>query len=174
MTSLLEVRDVSLHFGGVHALREVSLDVEPGAIVGLIRPNGAGKTTLFNVISGLLTAAEGSIRYDGAEIRHLPAYRRAALGIGRSFQNLGLMLDESAEINVLAALHRSAGYGGADVLVRPWRRFRGERVLQERCQRALDRFGLERDGDRLVRDLSFAKARFVELAAVTAEEPQLM
>jgi branched-chain amino acid transport system ATP-binding protein len=165
---------VSLSFGGVHALQEVSLDVDPRAIVGLIGPNGAGKTTLFNVISGLLGADAGAIHFDGADISGLPAYRRAALGIGRSFQNLGLMLDETAGTNVLAALHRSAPYAGPDVLVRPWRRRRGERELEERCFRALARFELAADRDRFVRDLSFAKARFVELAAVTAEDPRLM
>ena len=176
MTSaaLLEVRNVSRHFGGIRALDDVSLDVEAGGIVGLIGPNGAGKTTLFNVISGLLAANSGSVRFAGQEIGGLPVYRRAALGIGRSFQNLGLMLDETASVNVLAALHRSTGYSGADVLLRPWRRRRQERVLDERCRRALARFGLAADQDRLVRDLSFAKARFVELAAVTAEEPTLM
>jgi branched-chain amino acid transport system ATP-binding protein len=96
------------------------------------------------------------------------------LGIARSFQNLGLMMDETAETNVLASLHRSAGYTGADVLLRPWKRAAREGELRERAAGALDRFGLLDDRDRLVADLSFAKARFVELAAVVAEEPRLM
>jgi ABC-type branched-subunit amino acid transport system ATPase component len=165
---------VSRSFGGVRALEAVSLDVEEGAIVGLIGPNGAGKTTLFNIVSGLLPADGGTIAFDDVDITHQPAYRRAALGIARSFQNLGLMLDETVAFNVLVALHRSAPYGGADVLLRPWRRNRGERYLRRRCSDALERFGLLDDRDRLVSDLSFAKARFVELAAVVAEEPRLM
>ncbi|HMC42273.1 MAG TPA: ATP-binding cassette domain-containing protein, partial [Acidimicrobiales bacterium] len=94
--------------------------------------------------------------------------------LGRSFQNLGLMMEETVEFNVLTALHRSARYTGFDVAVRPWLRRRGESVLRERCERALRRFGLLADRDRQVRDLPFARARFVELAAVTAEEPRLM
>jgi branched-chain amino acid transport system ATP-binding protein len=171
--SLLELRKVGLSFGGVRALDDVSLDVTEGSIVGLIGPNGAGKTTLFNVVSGL-QQAEGSVAFDGREIGHLPPHRRAALGMARSFQNLGLMMDETAETNVLASLHRSAGYTGADVLLRPWKRAAREEALRQRAGAALDRFGLVDDRDRVVADLSFAKARFVELAAVVAEEPRLM
>jgi branched-chain amino acid transport system ATP-binding protein len=174
MTALLALHGISRSFGGVHALSDVTLDVEEGSVVGLIGPNGAGKTTLFNVVSGLVPADSGTIEFGGEGISQLPTYRRAALGIGRSFQNLGLMLDETAETNVLAALHRSTPYSAADVLVRPWRRFKGERLLQQRSTEALGRFGLLGDRDRLVRDLSFAKARFVELAAVAAERPRLM
>jgi branched-chain amino acid transport system ATP-binding protein len=171
--SLLELRQIGRSFGGVRALDDVNLDVEEGSIVGLIGPNGAGKTTLFNVVSGL-QPAEGSVVFDGREIAHLPPHRRAMLGIARSFQNLGLMMDETAETNVLAALHRSAGYTGADVLLRPWKRVAAEEALRARAGVALDRFGLLEDRDRVVADLSFAKARFVELAAVVAEEPRLM
>ena len=174
MTSLLTVDGVSRSFGGVDALQDVSLQVERGSIVGLIGPNGAGKTTLFNVVSGLTSAGAGSIRLDGTEMAGLAAHARAALGIGRSFQNLGLMTEETVETNVLAALHRAAPYRAADVLARPGRRRRGERALRQRCAAALRRFDLEGDADRTVGDLSFATARFVELAAVMAQDPQLM
>jgi branched-chain amino acid transport system ATP-binding protein len=158
----------------VQALTDVSLDVDEGAIVGLIGPNGAGKTTLFNVVSGLVAADRGHIRFDSSEIGHLPAHRRAGLGIGRSFQNLGLMVDETVETNVLASLHRSASYSVADIMLRPWRRLEGELELSRRVTYALSRFGLLDDMHRLVNDVPFAKARFVELAAVVAEEPRLM
>jgi branched-chain amino acid transport system ATP-binding protein len=171
--ALLELRGIGRSFGGVRALDDVSFDVDEGSIVGLIGPNGAGKTTLFNVVSGL-QPAEGSVVFDGQEIAHLPPHRRATLGIARSFQNLGLMMDETATTNVLASLHRSAGYTGADVLIRPWKRAACEESLRARAAAALDRFGLLDDRDQVVADLSFAKARFVELAAVVAEEPRLM
>ena len=174
MAPLLAVDDIHLSFGGVKALQGVSIGVDEGAIVGLIGPNGAGKTTLFNVISGLYRADTGSIGFDGYEIATLPPHTRAALGIARSFQNLGLMQDETAATNVLAALHRSASYRAVDVFVRPWRRLRGERALERRCEDALHRFDLSGDADRVVSDLSFAKARFVEIAAVVAEDPRLM
>lgn len=174
MNRLLEVRGVSKRFGGVQAVDGFSLDVEDGRIVGLIGPNGAGKTTSFNMISGLICADSGSMLFDGHEFVDMPPHKRASLGIGRSFQNLGLMPQETAETNILSYLHRSAGYTGSDVVLRPWRWRRGEAHLQERCDDVIERFGLQDARHRPVRDLSFATARFVEIAAVVAEEPRLM
>src|SRR6202044_2604842 len=111
LTPLLEVDNVHMRFGGVHSLRGVSIEVPEGSIVGLIGPNGAGKTTLFNVASGLLRPMSGTVRLRGADVTRLPAYRRAALGLGRSFQNLGLIPGESIKANVLSSQFISAGYG---------------------------------------------------------------
>jgi branched-chain amino acid transport system ATP-binding protein len=121
-----------------------------------------------------LPADSAIIRFDGRDIGHLPAHRRVGFGIGRSFQNLGLMPHETVATNVLATLHRSAPYTAADVLLRPWRRSRGERYLEHRCADALARFGLLADWDQQVADLDFGKARFVEIAALVAESPRLM
>ena len=173
-TPLLEVDGATLAFGGLQALGGVSLRVDEGAIVGLIGPNGAGKTTLFNSISGLQPLDDGAVVFRGEDVTALPAHRRAALGIGRSFQHLGLMMDEPAVTNVLAAQHLGAGYGGGDVLLRPWRWRARERELHARAEAALDVFGLGAERDRPVKDLSFAAARFVELAAVLVESPSLM
>src|SRR4051812_31114286 len=100
MTALLEVRDISVSFGGLKAVNRVSIDVSEGTIVGLIGPNGAGKTTTFNVISGL-QAATGQVTFDGHDVTSLAPHRRASLGIGRSFQNLGLMPQESVLTNMV-------------------------------------------------------------------------
>jgi branched-chain amino acid transport system ATP-binding protein len=174
VTTLLEVRDAAVVFGGLRAVDGASLDVERGAIVGLIGPNGAGKTTLFNSISGLQPLTAGTIRFAGTDVTAMPAHRRAALGIGRSFQHLGLMQDEDVEINVLAAQHLGVGYATGDIVVRPWRWRRRERELRERAHAALDTFDLLDQRNRTVSDLSFAAARFVELAAVLVESPALM
>src|SRR5437588_5513907 len=139
--NLLEVRDATLAFGGLQALGGVSLDVADGAIVGLIGPNGAGKTTLFNSISGLQRLDGGQVVFRGRDVTSLAAHQRAALGVGRSFQHLGLIMDESVETNVLAAQHLGAGYGGGDILIRPWRWFRRERELAQRVAPALAAFG---------------------------------
>jgi branched-chain amino acid transport system ATP-binding protein len=174
VSALLEVRDATLAFGGLQALGGVSLSVDEGAIVGLIGPNGAGKTTLFNSISGLQPLDGGTVTFRGRDVTDLPAHRRAALGIGRSFQHLGLMMDADVRTNVLAAQHLGAGYTDLDLLLRPWRWWRQERRLEERATAALTTVGLEGEADRPVKDLSFAAARAVELAAVLVEEPALM
>jgi len=174
MTNLLEVHDARLAFGGLQALGGVSLSVPRASIVGLIGPNGAGKTTLFNSISGLQRLDSGTVAFDDRDITPLAAHERAALGIGRSFQHLGLMMDESVETNVLGAQYLGTGYGGADLLLHPARWLRGERELKRRAARALDAFGLSADAGRPVQDLSFAAARFVELACVLVEAPTLM
>ena len=163
MSALLEVRDAAVSFGGLRALDGVSLDVERGAIVGLIGPNGAGKTTLFNSISGLQRLDAGTVLFEGADVTPLGAHDRARLRIGRSFQHLGLMAEESVEVNLLAAQHLAAGR---------WRR--NERRLADRTTEALRTFDLLGHRHRAVADLSFATARFVELAAVLAVDPVLM
>jgi branched-chain amino acid transport system ATP-binding protein len=172
--NLLDVENARLAFGGLQALGGVSLSVPEGSIVGLIGPNGAGKTTLFNSISGLQRLDDGHIAFRGDDVTALAAHQRAALGIGRSFQHLGLMMDEPVEANVLAAQYLSAGYSGADLALRPWRWRRRERELAERAAVALDAFDLASERGRPVQDLSFAAARFVELACVLVEAPALM
>lgn len=174
MTPLLEVRDVAVQFGGVRALQGVSAAAEHGTIVGLIGPNGAGKSTLFNVITGLSAPDSGAVLFDGQDITALPPHRRAAFGLARSFQNLGVMQEETVLTNVLASLHRSAGYRNMDVVLRPRRYLQGEAALRRRALVALEEFDIGSEAHRPVEDLSFAKARFVELAAVTAEQPRLM
>ena len=102
---MLEVDGLSKSFGGVQALTEVSFAVAPGEIVGLIGPNGAGKTTCFNLINGLLPPSGGGIRLGGTEMVGLPPYRRARLGLARTFQNIQLFGGMSVLENVLAGYH---------------------------------------------------------------------
>ena len=107
---LLEVSDVSVRFGGIVALDKVSFGIEAGQIAGLIGPNGAGKTTLFNCLSRLYEC-DGSIRFDGHPILELPRHRIAALGIGRTFQNVALFSKMSVLENVMVAAHHTTRAG---------------------------------------------------------------
>ena len=102
---LLEVSDVSVRFGGIVALDKVSFDVDAGQIAGLIGPNGAGKTTLFNCLSRLYECDGGSIRFDGQPLLAMPRHRIAALGIGRTFQNVALFSKMSVLDNVMVGRH---------------------------------------------------------------------
>ncbi len=167
MSTLLDVADARLAFGGLHALDGMSLHVDEGSIVGLIGPNGAGKTTMFNCISGLQKLDAGTITFEDRDITALTAHQRAALGIGRSFQHLGLMMTETVETNVLAAQHLRA-------TLRPRHWWRRERELKARAHDAVAAFNLQTDLHTDVENLSFAAARFVELAAVLVEQPTLM
>jgi ABC-type branched-subunit amino acid transport system ATPase component len=171
---LLDVHDARVSFGGLHAVDGVSLHVDEGSIVGLIGPNGAGKTTLFNAITGLRRLDGGRVSFDGRDVTRQRVHARARLGIGRSFQNLGLMSEESIDRNVMGAQFLGAGYLASDVFVRPWRWWRGERRMRERTQRVLETLDLEREHSRPIEDLQFAAARFVEIAAVVVESPRLL
>ena len=174
MTMLLETVDLSVAFGGVRAVDGVDLQVPAGSIVGLIGPNGAGKTTTFNLISGLTRPDAGVIRYGGEDISSASAKDRARIGIGRSFQNLGIVREESALVNLLAAQYGSSGYGDLDVILRPSRWWRSERSMRQRALEIAGEFGIADALDRRVGDLSFAQARFVELACVLSENPALL
>ncbi|TMK26127.1 MAG: ATP-binding cassette domain-containing protein, partial [Actinobacteria bacterium] len=104
MTPLLQVDGVSMSFGGVNALSDVSLSLRPGETLGLIGPNGAGKTTLFNCITGVVPGYRGVIAYDGLDLRGLKPHRRARLRIARTFQNLELFDELSALDNLVVPL----------------------------------------------------------------------
>jgi ABC-type branched-subunit amino acid transport system ATPase component len=171
---LLTVEGVSVAFGGIQALQDVSLSVPEGAVVGLIGPNGAGKTTLFDVISGLRRPSSGRILLAGSDLSTATPPERAAAGMARAFQNLGLMLDETVEVNVLASLHLKSPYRGWATVLRPVTWARGERDLHRRVSDILDSLGLSRHRHDAVGALSFGTARFVELACVLAREPRLL
>jgi branched-chain amino acid transport system ATP-binding protein len=171
---ILSVRNLSVRFGGVVALDDVSFDVETHQIVGLIGPNGAGKTTLFNCLSRLYTPQAGAITFDGTPLLALPPHRIAGLGIGRTFQNLALFQRLSVLQNVLVGMHARthAGFIGSALRL-PW-------IEREdaRCRRAaldlLDFLGLASIAERPAADLPFATLKRVELARALASDPKLL
>jgi ABC-type branched-subunit amino acid transport system ATPase component/ABC-type branched-subunit amino acid transport system permease subunit len=171
---LLEVQDVSVRFGGLQALQEVSFSVPRGKIVGLIGPNGAGKTTLFNVISGFVKAERGSVRFDGREIIDLPPFRRVGMGIGRTFQLIGLAKDLSVHENFLLAQHVVAGYSVPSGLAALPSSARVERELRDRARNAITSLGFEEYTDTPVRNLSHGQQRIVELGCSLVTAPDLL
>jgi branched-chain amino acid transport system ATP-binding protein len=108
---VLEVRDLTIRFGGLTAIDGLNLKVDEWEIVGLMGPNGAGKTTAFNCITGFYKPSRGEVFYRDREVTKLPPHRKAALGIGRTFQNVGMVKSETALQNLLTAQHTSTGYG---------------------------------------------------------------
>jgi len=171
---LLEVRDISIRFGGILALDKVSFDVGEGQIVGLIGPNGAGKTTLFNVLSRLYRPAEGGIRFDGRSLLALPPHRIAALGIGRTFQNLALFRSMTVLENVMVGAHctgASSFLGNA--LGLPAVR-QEERELRDGARRMLGLLDLEEVAHRPIASLPFGTQKRAEIARALASAPRLL
>src|SRR5437763_2359494 len=108
---VLEAQDLSIRFGGLQALLDVSVQVDEFEIVGLIGPNGAGKTTCFNCVTGFYRPQSGRVFFSGAEVSDLPAHERSALGMGRTFQQVGLVKSTTVLDNLLTAQHNAVGYG---------------------------------------------------------------
>ncbi len=171
---LLRVQDVGVRFGGIVALDGVSFDVMPGEIVGLIGPNGAGKTTLFNCLSRLYECNRGEIAFAGRPLTRVPRHRVAALGIGRTFQNLALFRSMSVLDNVMVGRHcRSHGGFFANAVRLPLVA-REERAVRAKADELVSLLGLDAVAARRVADLPFGTQKRVELARALAAEPKLL
>ncbi|HVF04545.1 MAG TPA: branched-chain amino acid ABC transporter ATP-binding protein/permease [Frankiaceae bacterium] len=171
---LLSVRDVSVAFGGLQAVDGASLDVPRGKIVGLIGPNGAGKTTLFNAVSGLVKPQSGTVELLGRDVTNLAPHARAAAGMGRTFQLIGLAKDLSVTENLLLAQHSVAGYTAPEALAWTGRTPKVERELRERASEAVHALGFERYAHTPVKFLSHGQQRIVELGCVLVTAPELV
>jgi branched-chain amino acid transport system ATP-binding protein len=170
----LEVSGVTVAFGGVHAVSEVSFAVGCQRVVGLIGPNGAGKSTLLNCISGITRPSAGELRLDGENLQTLSADRIASLGIGRVFQHPELITDFSVLDNLLIGLHSLCHYGiFAEMLSLPSVR-RREREIREDAQNMLRRIGLDAMAQRKVGSLSYGHRKLLELGRTLVRKPKLL
>ena len=172
----LEVRGVTVRFGGVVALNAVDLLVPAGGVVAVIGPNGSGKSTLFNTITGLTPASEGSIRFGGVELLSLPPHRILELGIARTFQNIRLFPTLSVLENVLVGEHARLRTGALRAVLRPPATRREEADALDRAREVLAIFGnrlLPRVAQ-AVGGLSYANRRRVEIARALASRPKLL
>ena len=160
----LEIQEVSVRFGGLAALSEVSLSAAEGAITGLIGPNGAGKTTLFNVVTGMQRPNAGTVRLDGRDLRGLSSYRRARLGLGRTFQRLELFgtLTVAENIGVAASIAQRGVVKARS------------RAIQEIREEILDRLGLTAVANDRADTLPTGTGRLVELARALATRPKVL
>ena len=166
--------DVSVRFGGITALDRVSFEVARGDIVGLIGPNGAGKTTLFNCLSRLYSFEEGEIRFAGRSLSATPRHRIAALGIGRTFQNLALFGTMSVAQNIAVGAHCRTASGFLDNALRLPRVRREEEELAHTIDEILQFLELAPYAGRRVSDLPFGTQKRVELGRALACRPQLL
>jgi branched-chain amino acid transport system ATP-binding protein len=170
---LLEVRDVSVRFGGVMALDGLSFDIQAGHICGLIGPNGAGKTTCFNVISRVYEPSDGIIHFDGRDILRLPAHRIAKVGIARTFQNLALFPTMTLLENVMVGAHSTGTIGVLKAALRlpPWRE---EKDTRAEAYHLLERLGLAQHAFRPAAGLPFGTLKRLEIARALASKPRFL
>jgi branched-chain amino acid transport system ATP-binding protein len=166
---LLRVERLVRRFGGIAATDNLSLDVISGELHAIIGPNGAGKTTLISQLTGQLLPNSGTIHFAGQDITRLPAWRRSALGLARSFQITSLLPDFTASDNVALAAQAHDGHS-----FRFWGSAREEQHLRQAAQSALARVGLADRADTLVSKLSHGEQRELELAVALATKPQLL
>ncbi|MCG3190045.1 MAG: Lipopolysaccharide export system ATP-binding protein LptB [Burkholderiaceae bacterium] len=171
---LLSVRGVSVRFGGIVALDNVGFDVARGDICGLIGPNGAGKTTLFNCMSRLYQYQSGDIVLEGRSITDVPVHRIAALGLGRTFQNLAMFHRMSVIDNVMVGAHARSGAGFVASALRLPMVGAEEKRLRERAHEIMAYLGLLPVARRLAGDLPFATQKRIELGRALAAEPKLL
>jgi branched-chain amino acid transport system ATP-binding protein len=174
VTALLQLASVSVRFGGLRALSDVSFAMSSGEIVAVIGPNGAGKTSLFNVITGYVLPQTGTISLSGRRIDGLTPHAIAALGVRRTFQNGGLFADLSVLENVMAGLHaRTGGSFAARALGFPGAR-RQEREAIAEAMRLLDIFGIRHLAGQPGGELSGGQQRMVEIVRALATDPPLL
>jgi ABC-type branched-subunit amino acid transport system ATPase component len=173
---MLQVHGVSVAFGGLHALREVSFDVGQGEIVALIGPNGAGKTTMFNCLSGFQGIEAGEIRFMDDRLDRLAPHRIAALGIARTFQTSRVFKRMTVREHLLVGHHRHLHTGVWSAIVRPRWVAEEEKAVEVRSRRTLQLFEdrlLPRIDD-LADSLSYANRRRLEVARALVAEPRLL
>ena len=171
---LLSIKGLSVRFGAIVALDNVSFDVKAGQICGLIGPNGAGKTTLLNCLNRLYQAGAGTIHFAGEPLLELPRHRVVSLGIGRTFQNLALFQTMSVRDNILTGGHCRSRGGFVGNALRLPTAGREERLLRQRVSGLLEMLELTAVADVPVSVLPFWRRKRVELARALASEPRLL
>ena len=174
MTALLQVEHLSLHYGGVIALDDLSFALEAGELIGLIGPNGAGKTTAFNAISGVVKPTRGNILFAGQSITHATPQARAQAGMTRTFQNIRLFAELSALENVTAGAHQRWGMGLIRTLWGGSRLDQSEQEIRDRAKQALAQVALTEKSSWPADELSYGEQRRIEIARALVSEPRLL
>lgn len=174
MAPLLQLEQVTIRFGGLTAVSQVSATVAPGELVGLIGPNGAGKTTVFNMITGVYQPTEGAIQFDGQKTAGLKPFQITKLGIARTFQNIRLFPSLSVFDNVRVAFHLHLEHSAVHSLTRGPKFVAEESELRGSTLELLRIFNLERLQDEPAKSLSYGDQRRLEIIRALATRPRLL
>lgn len=174
MEPLLKAAHVSEMFGGLKAVSDFNLHLNPGELVGLIGPNGAGKTTAFNLFTGVYQPTEGTIEFDGRSIVGLKPYQITQRGIARTFQNIRLFSELTVLDNVRIAFHDHVKYTVAEAVLRVGRYFSEEARVTEESRKLLSIFKLEDKAEEAAKNLPYGAQRRLEIARALAAKPKLL
>ena len=174
MSSILTCQDVSINFGGVKAVQNVSLDIRKGSVTSIIGPNGAGKTTFFNIISGVYKPTSGKVLLDGEDITSLPQHEVSKKGMARTFQNIRLFSQLDNVRNVQSALDARANYTMVEAILGLPRKRSGDKKNYDIAMECLDLVGLKDFAHDRPGNLPYGMQRKVELARALASDPKLL
>ncbi len=171
---MLEVKELSIQFGGLHAVDGLNMKVKKGQLYGLIGPNGAGKTTVFNMLTGVYKPTSGGIFLEGVNIAGKSPVEINRSGIARTFQNIRLFKDMSVLDNVKVGLHNQTKYTWIEGVLRLPRYFKEEKQMDERAVELLKVFELDGEKNALAANLPYGKQRKLEIARALATDPKLL
>lgn len=170
----LELKNISVRFGGLLALSSLSFTIGQGKIVGLIGPNGAGKTTVFNVLTGVYQASEGDVLFDGKSILKYNPHQIFEKGIARTFQNIRLFSKMTALENAMVARHCRTKIGVIGSIFRTKSQRKEEAEIKEKAMEALTFMGVEAHADDVASNLPYGSQRRLEIARAIASDPKVM
>ena len=171
---MIRAENVTVRFGGVVAVNDVSMHVEKGKVTGLIGPNGAGKTTLFNTINGVQKTPEGHVYFEGKEITNGKGYKLCEAGISRTYQQINLFLSMSVLNNVMIGQHCRIPYGLVGSLFHTPKRRRQEQAAREECIKCLELVGMADKKDLPAGALAYGEQRLIEIARALATKPKVL
>lgn len=174
MAELLKVDNVSMVFGGLRAVSNLSMHIDEGELIGLIGPNGAGKTTAFNMITGVYTPTEGKVYFNGQQSSGKKTYQVTQMGMARTFQNIRLFSELSVIDNVKIAYNMHVTYNLADAIVRDGKYLSEEEYITQKALDLLKIFHLEEEAHEVAKNLPYGKQRRLEIARALATEPKLL
>ncbi len=172
--TLLEVKNLTISFGGLRAVDDFNIEIKKGQLYGLIGPNGAGKTTVFNLLTGVYKPDEGIIKLEGRDITGLKTIDINKSGIARTFQNIRLFKELTVLDNVKVGLHNHYHYSTIEGILRLPKYHKVEKEMNERAMELLKVFELDEEADYLASNLPYGKQRKLEIARALATEPKLL
>jgi len=172
--SLLEVKELSKHFGGIRAIEDITFNIRSGIILSIIGPNGAGKTTLFNCLTGFLRPTKGSIVFSEKEISHLSSDRINRLGISRTFQNIRLFKEMTVIENVMVAQHSRIRSGFLSAVIRSSYFKEEEKIIKEKSFEYLELLRIETYSEKISGSLPYGAQKKLEIARALATEASLI